>query len=697
MSAVKNDTASCHSASSAVARQGVETVVLAGNPNVGKSVVFNALTGTYVDVSNFPGTTVELTRGRLGDRDVVDTPGVYGVSSFNDEEAVARDVILEGDAIVNVVDAVHLERDLFLTLQLIDMGKPMVVALNMADEARKRGVGIDRDLLGDLLGVPVIETVAVTGAGMDELAANIERARPGHADPDLERDLVLLASRVGGRAEALMVLEGDEIVSARHGLEPGVQRDEIYTRRRLRVNDICGHIVSETTHGASFSTKLSHAMMHPLTGVPMLIALLAGMYVVLGQWIAGGLVGITEGSIMLNHWVPFVERVVGAVFAPGSAMYTLLAGEFGVLTMTPTYLLGVILPLVTGFYLLLALLEDSGYLPRIAALADRSLTTLGLNGRAVIPLILGFGCVTMGTLTTRILGSKRERFIATALMAIAVPCSAQIAVIAALMTQTGPVYAAGYLVALLAIFVALGTVLNRLMPGTSTDLLIDLPSLRVPRLDNVFRKTGVKVYHFMKEVALFFLAGAALISILQVTGALAWIVDVARPADRRLAGAAGPGRPGVRHGLRPARFRRGRLLHHEPDRCPAARGHDHNHALRTVHRLGDGGPQRTRLGVHGGAVRRLGEPGVLDRRTDRAALGGGLDVFDVAVPGLRPPVAHARGALPAVQRAEDQERVHRRLLVVPLVVQARTGRTAEVGAGALGVSFAHRCAPICVA
>lgn len=518
-----------HGAASAIARPGVETVVLAGNPNVGKSVVFNALTGTYVDVSNFPGTTVELTRGRMGNRDLLDTPGVYGVSSFNEEETVARDVILEADVVINVVDAVHLERDLFLTLQLIDMGKLTLVALNMADEARKRGVGVDRDLLEDLLGVPVIETVAVDGAGITELEVSIERARTGHTDPELERDLVLMASRVGSRAEALMVLEGDEIVSKRHGLEPGNLRDTIYVRRRERVNDICGHVVTETTQGASLSAKLSHAMMHPLTGIPMLIALLVAMYVVLGQWIAGGLVGVLEGTLMNGYWVPFVERLVGAVFAPGSAPFVMLAGEFGVLTMTPTYLLGVILPLVTGFYLLLSLLEDSGYLPRIAALSDRALSSLGLNGRAIIPLILGLGCVTMGTLTARILGSKRERFIATALMAIAVPCSAQIAVIAALMARTGPLYAGIYFVALLGIFGGLGTVLNKITPGVSTDLLIDLPTLRVPRLDNVVRKTGLKVYQFMKEVAVFFLIGATLISTLEVTGALTWIQRVAAP------------------------------------------------------------------------------------------------------------------------------------------------------------------------
>jgi len=263
--------------------------------------------------------------------------------------------------------------------------------------------------------------------------------------------------------------------------------------------------------------------MHPATGLPMLGVLLWGMYVVLGQWIAGGVVGVLEESLMQGYWEPFVRGIVGAIAAPGTAVYTVLAGEFGVLTMTPTYLIGVILPLVTGFYLLLGLLEDSGYLPRIAALADRSLTGIGLNGRAVIPLILGLGCVTMGTLTTRILGSKRERFIATALMAIAVPCSAQIAVIAALMANTGPLYAGGYFLGLLAIFAGVGTLLHRLTPGVSTDLLIDIPSLRVPRIDNVLRKTVTKVWNFMREVTLFFVIGALAISLLEVTGALAWI------------------------------------------------------------------------------------------------------------------------------------------------------------------------------
>jgi len=178
------------------------TLVLAGNPNVGKSVVFNALTGAYVDVSNFPGTTVELVRGRLEGYEIVDTPGVYGVSSFNEEERVARDIILTCDIVVNVVDAVHLERDLFLTLQLLDMGKRMVVVLNMSDEARRHGIAVDRTRLQELLGVPVIEAAAVKGTGIEELRSALAAARVGHGEPALQDELVDLERRAGLRSHA---------------------------------------------------------------------------------------------------------------------------------------------------------------------------------------------------------------------------------------------------------------------------------------------------------------------------------------------------------------------------------------------------------------------------------------------------------------------------------------------------------------
>lgn len=520
----------CHSAGAeAYSKSGARAVILAGNPNVGKSVFFNALTGTYVDVSNYPGTTVEITRGRRADDDIIDTPGVYGVGSLNDEESVARDVILTADVVINVVDAVHPERDLFLTLQLIDLGLPLIVALNMVDEARSQGVAINRHRLEEILGVPVVETVAVERKGIDELLARLGEARVGNSDVGLDAELVETAAFTGSRAEALLVLEGDEEVARRHGLEPGTMRDAIYTSRRARVNDVIAEVLTASDEGLGLRGRLSRFMLNPLTGIPLLVALLAVFYQVLGVWVAGDVVGLTEVTLMQGYWEPFVRGLVGQVFEPGGVPYMILAGEFGVLTMTVTYLIGVILPLVAGFYLLMSVLEDSGYLPRIAALADRALTGIGLNGRAVIPLILGLGCVTMGTLTTRILGSRRERFIATALMAIAIPCSAQIAVIAALMARVGGWYAAAYFVVLMSVFVVVGTLLNRITPGVSTDLLIDLPPLRAPRIGNVVRKSSTKVWHFMSEVSLFFIAGAAIISTLEVTGALAAIQRAATP------------------------------------------------------------------------------------------------------------------------------------------------------------------------
>ena len=226
----------------------------------------------------------------------IDTPGVYGVSSFNDEETVARDIILDGDIVVNVVDAVHLERDLFLTLQLVDMGKRMVVALNMADEARKQGVGIDRDLLEDLLGVPVIETVAVEGKGFDELKAALSRARARSCRCRTREPTSSRWRRESARAPKRSWCSRVTRSSASGTASSRApMRDEIYLRRRHRVNDICGHVISETITGASFSAKLSHAMMHPATGVPMLIVLLAAVYVVFGQWVAGGLRRLPAG------------------------------------------------------------------------------------------------------------------------------------------------------------------------------------------------------------------------------------------------------------------------------------------------------------------------------------------------------------------------------------------------------------------
>ncbi|MFZ5641656.1 MAG: ferrous iron transport protein B [Bacillota bacterium] len=508
---------------------GARKIVLAGNPNVGKSVFFNALTGLYVDVSNYPGTTLEISHGKYGQDVVIDTPGVYGISSFNDEEKIARDIILSADVVINIVDAVHMERDLFLTQQIIDTGVPVLVALNMQDEAERQGRKIDVDLLGDLLGVPVVPTVAIEKKGLEELKAKIDCARPGHIDPELHKKLHFLHDRVGSQGEALLILEGDPIVAERHGIAPGNEREEIYLRRRARVNDIVGHVVKETNKGASFGTILGRLMIQPLTGIPILAVFLYAMYKFIGVFIAGDVVGITEETIMQGMYEPFIRGLVEPYIPEKTALGTILIGEFGVLTMTVTYILGLLLPLVFGFYLALSAFEDSGYLPRIATLADRALSGIGLNGRAVIPLILGFGCVTLATIVTRLLGSVRERRIAVFLLGLAIPCSAQLAVIAGLLSKVSGLYIALYSMVIFTVLALAGTLLNRIMPGESTHLLIDLPPLRWPRIDNVLKKTVTKSYHFLVEATPLFAGGALLIGILQVTKLLDAIQNLLKP------------------------------------------------------------------------------------------------------------------------------------------------------------------------
>ncbi len=498
---------------------GSRQIVLAGNPNVGKSVVFHELTGVYADVSNYPGTTVELFHGRFGDDVVIDTPGIYGVSSFNEEEVVARDVIIDADLIINVVDAVHLDRDLFLTLQLIDMGKPVVVALNMMDEVERAGQKINISRLKEMLGVPVIPIVAVEKRGLAELKNSLSQAAQG-IPTELGIPQAAAASETElSRAAQLLILEGDEDVAARYRQQPASYRDHIYGKRRERVNAIIDDAVEDTQSRAG-SQLLSRLMVKPLTGIPLLGLTLFLMYQVVGVFIAGNVVDLLEGTVMGEYYEPLMRSLIGRFAAENSVIYEILAGEFGILTMTITYLVGLLLPLVMGFYLFLSILEDSGYMPRIATLVDRVLTKFGLNGRAVIPMILGLGCVTMATITTRILGSRRERIIATMLLALAIPCSAQLGVITGMLGAVGGWYFALYILVIFVTLVVIGTVLNRLLPGQSTDLLIDLPTLRLPRPVNVLRKTVNKTKMFVFEAGPLFFLGALIISVMKVTGLL---------------------------------------------------------------------------------------------------------------------------------------------------------------------------------
>lgn len=511
-------------------KAGKTKIVLAGNPNAGKSVIFNALTGIYVDVSNYPGTTLEITHASYGsDSVIIDTPGVYGISSFNDEERIARDIILSADIVVNIVNAVYLERDLFLTQQIIDTGVPVIVVLNMIDEAERRGLDIDVEALSRQLKVKVIPAVAVTGLGLEDIKENIFKATPGRMTPGIQDKLSGMTRQVGNQGDALLILEGDPVVAQRHGMEPDKSQEEFYLARREYVNDILKDIVIDKSNDLSFSAKLSRLMIRPATGIIILVAALFVMYEFIGVFVAQYVVGFLEGTVMDGYYAPFIRNIVQQIVPVNTPIWTLLAGDFGILTMPVVYLIGLLMPLVVGFYFFLSLFEDSGYLPRIAALVDRVMNTVGLNGRAIIPMILGFGCVTMAIVVTRLLGSERERRIAIFLLGLAIPCSAQLGIIAGLLSALGLKFLVAYVVVIFTVLAAAGTLLNSLLPGKSSDLLIDLPPLRIPRVNNVLKKTASKSFAFLLEATPLFILGALIITVLQLSGALVALQDIIAP------------------------------------------------------------------------------------------------------------------------------------------------------------------------
>ncbi|MBI1873734.1 MAG: ferrous iron transporter B [Acidobacteria bacterium] len=476
-------------------------VALVGNPNVGKSVVFGRLTGRYATVSNYPGTTVAVTRGRalVGAEvcDIIDTPGVNTLDGhLSEDERIARHVVENGDAdvVVQIADARNLRRALVLTGQLAAFRKPMILVLNLIDEARARGVDVDAERLSAELGIPVIETVAVEGRGFDELRAAISVG----AVPNLP----------ARQAEAL----------SRWAHE--------LTGRVRRISHLSLARVQE---------RIARAVREPLTGLPILAVVLYAMYLFVGVFGAQTLVALLEEDVFGRGINPAATAFANR-FIPIFFIRDFLVGEYGLITMGVTYAIAIVLPVVTTFFLVFGFLEDSGYIPRLAIFSDRLFRAMGLNGKAVLPMVLGLGCDTMATMTTRILATPKERLIAIVLLALGIPCSAQLATImgilggisfAALVTLFGVVLGQMFLVGFLA---------ARVLPGERSPFIMELPPVRLPRIRNLTTKTLLRVRWYLGEAVPLFLVGTALLFVLDRLGALVVLARIGRPIVTGLLG-----------------------------------------------------------------------------------------------------------------------------------------------------------------
>lgn len=537
--------ASCHSVQAEPQSSG-KKVVLVGNPNVGKSVLFNALTGAYVTVSNYPGTSVEVARGSATiegvQYQIIDTPGMYSLLPITEEERVAREILLNEspDVVLHVLDARNLERMLTMTLQLIDAQLPVVLVVNIMDEAEHMGLSIDIPLLQEKLGIPVIGAATAKKRGLDEIRQAIAGFdRKKHAvfgySKRLESDIDSVAQLIAGdyplsrKSLALLLLQRDEevtsLILSREGESAAIAemvREKIFERRESFHLDLsmerkgivkgllAGVLTIPEKRKVTFSERLSRWAVRPITGVPLLLVVLYfGLYKFVGDFGAGTLVDFLEGKIFEAHFNPWITKVVNGLI-PWEIIRELFVGEYGVITLGLRYAVGIILPIVATFFLFFSLLEDSGYFPRLALLVDRVFKKIGLTGRAVIPMVLGFGCDTMATMVTRTLETVRERVIATLLLALAIPCSAQLGVILALLSKA-PGALMAWSVCLLLIFLVIGFLAAKLMPGETPMFYMELPPMRLPQLSNVFTKTYTRMqWYFMEILPLFILASVLL-------------------------------------------------------------------------------------------------------------------------------------------------------------------------------------------
>ena len=541
------------------------TITLVGNPNVGKSVVFGYLTGKYVTVSNYPGTTVEIARGKSEWQGktlrIIDTPGTNSLIPNSEDERVTRDIIISGhtSAIVQVGDAKNLFRTLYLTLQLLELELPVVLNLNMMDEAEERGLEIDFTKLKTILGVPVNASIAIRKTGLDKLVPLVETAPNGrfrlyYGEPieqaisDIEQ---LLPEKlpIARRAMAIMLVTGDEtlrewlkahlsldavvrigdIVSELHRqMETPI--DLLISRARIaRVNEILKQVEKKQLQPESrISRFLGRLTLHPIWGVPILLGVLYAMYQVVGVFGAGTLVDYLE-NVVFGEWINPAATTLVQKLIPIPLIQDFLVGEYGLITMALAYGFAIILPIVTTFFLFFSVLEDSGYLPRLASIMNRVFKVMGLNGKAILPMVLGLGCDTMATLTTRILETKKERVIVTLLLALGVPCSAQLGVILAMtasLSFTASLLWTGVVVGVLFL---VGYLSSKLVKGEQADFIIELPPLRIPAFSNILFKTIARIEWYLKEVIPLFILGTAILFVLDKIHVLNKIRDVASP------------------------------------------------------------------------------------------------------------------------------------------------------------------------
>jgi ferrous iron transport protein B len=489
-----------------------------GNPNVGKSVVFSRLTGAQVISSNYPGTTVDFSKGimKIGDYhyEIIDAPGTYALEASNKAEQVASDIMKEADIIINVIDSTNLERNLYLTLELLEQNKPIIIALNMWDETKHLGIHIDHELLQEILNITVVPLVALTGEGIKELVKNISIAKQ--------------AENIKPTSEEARWIEIGHII------KQVVRLEHRHHTLRDRISDIT---------------------IKPITGLPIAIGIIFFSFWIV-RIIGETLITYFFDPLFKNGYRPLITTLAETL--PDGFLYKFLISQtygridfvesLGLITTGFYVPIGMVLPYIIAFYLILSTLEDTGYLPRLATLLDNIFHKLGMHGYGIVPMFLGLGCNVPGMLATRTLETRKQRFIAATLLSISVPCVAQTSLIFAMfshnkisesLTYSPIIYIFMVFTTLLMIYFIIGFILNRFVKGESPEIFLEIPNYRIPHINTTLKKTWMRIKWFIKDAIPWMFFGVFLINLLYTFGVISFIATIFQPIMSTLFGLPG--------------------------------------------------------------------------------------------------------------------------------------------------------------
>ncbi|MBF0279873.1 MAG: ferrous iron transporter B [SAR324 cluster bacterium] len=552
---------------------GESNLVIIGNMNVGKSTLFSRMTGTQSTSVNIPGTTVSVKKGQIKGKDgmLYDTPGIHSIFSLNEDERASRDILLtpglleNNPGIILVVDAKNLKRSLAIALQYAEYKLPMLLVVNMIDEASSRGIEIDYQKLSEKLGLQVCTTIAREGIGVGELltelahvhAPSINLSYTERIEEFLEMvEKLLNPKNLSSRALGLLLLSGDPacesyvrekfgegMLSQLQQLADDYRQEEtvsidislsnFYHREAAKIADSVQKIEAPTRNPfvltfGDWCTQLS-------TGIPIALVVVTAMYYFVGSFGATFLVDTINGVVFENWLIPVVTNLIEPVPLP-FIRDMIIDPDFGVLPTGVFLALGLVLPVIFCFYIAFGILEDSGYLPRIAILLDRIFQKMGLNGKGVIPLVMGFSCVTMSVLTTRVLDTEKEKNIASFLVFLCLPCAPLIAVMFVILEKM-PISATftilGFIFSQLLIA---GYIANKVLPGRKSSLTLEIPTMRIPKIGAVIKMSTIKTYFFMKEALPVFIFASIAVFIFQRIGGLGLLENALGPVIDKVMG-----------------------------------------------------------------------------------------------------------------------------------------------------------------